>query len=98
MFYSKKLFKVINQIDQVVSIFESRFKYTNFKTDWRILTHVLSNHYSSRITTTQNLIHYSGLTQATGIRRIKILIDNKFLYKKKDLKRENPFLYTHLLI
>ena len=62
-----------------------------FKTDWKILTHVLSNHYSSRITTTQNLIHYSGLTQATGIRRIKILIDNKFLYKKKRSKTGKSF-------
>ena len=86
-----QLIKLINQIDLSIFLFNKKFRNSIFFTDWKIFSFVIRNQIENKITTTTSLINYSGLTHATGIRRIKKLIKEKKLIKRIKTKSGKSF-------
>ncbi len=91
MIKNKEFINLIENIDSLFSLFEAKFKSSNFQADWKIFTYVIKNQLENKITTTTSLIHYANLPHATGIRRINKLIDQKKIYKKSKTKSGKSF-------
>ena len=71
---------IISEKGNDISIFSNNPIYA----DWNIFSYVIINHLDNKITTTTSIIQASGLPFATGLRRVKKLIQEKPWLIKND--------------
>ncbi len=69
-------------VDKTRLLFNRSISIKTIDADWNIFSYVIINHLDNKITTTTSIIQASGLPFATGLRRVKKLIQEKKLIQR----------------
>lgn len=78
-------------VDKTRLLFNRSISIKTIDADWNIFSYVIINHLDNKITTTTSIIQASGLPFATGLRRVKKLIQEKKLIQRSKTKSGKSF-------
>lgn len=78
-------------VDKTRILFNKTISNNTVDSDWRIFSFVITNHLANKITTTSSIIQASGLPFATGLRRVRKLINEKKLIQRSKTKSGKSF-------
>ncbi len=78
-------------VDKTRILFNKTITNNTVDSDWRVFSFVITNHLENKITTTTTVIEASGLPFATGLRRVRKLINEKKLIKRPKTKSGKSF-------
>ena len=81
-------------VDKTRILFNKTITNNTVDSDWRVFSFVITNHLENKITTTTTIIEASGLPFATGLRRVRKLINEKKLIKRPKTKSGKSVIFT----
>ena len=78
-------------VDKTRILFNKTVSNKTVDSDWKIFSFVITNHLDNKINTITSIIQASGLPFATGLRRVKKLINEKKLIQRTKTKSGKSF-------
>ena len=86
-----EIITLLKFVDKTRLLFNRSISIKIIDADWNIFSYVIINHLDNKITTTTSIIQASGLPFATGLRRVKKLIQEKKLIQRSKTKSGKSF-------